>query len=189
MRAAPRRILTSIMVLIVLLTGAAGWSAEASIEDIIITNDADFLLLYCTVQGSFSEDLNRAILKGVPTTFTYRIELLQKRSFLLDKKLASFTLNRTVKYDAVKTDFTVTYENESDSVFTVNEFFKAKALMSEINGLKLIRLSELEKDRTYYVRVKAELNKVRLPLYLHYVLYFVTLWDFETDWQEYFFTY
>ena len=30
--------------------------------------------------------------------------------------------------------------------------------------------------------VKAELEKVRLPLYLHYVLFFVSLWDFETDW-------
>jgi len=32
------------------------------------------------------------------------------------------------------------------------------------------------------LRVKAELEKVRLPLYLHYVLFFVSLWDFETDW-------
>jgi len=184
-----RGILIIIILLTMLLRGAVGWSAEATIEDIIITNDADYLLLYCTVQGSFSEDLNRAILKGVPTTFTYRIELLQKRSFLFDRKIANFVLNRTVKYDALKTDFTVTYENEADSVFTVDEFFKAKALMTEINGLKLIKLSELEKNQTYYVRIKAELNKVRLPMYLHYVLYFVTLWDFETDWHEYFFTY
>jgi len=28
----------------------------------------------------------------------------------------------------------------------------------------------------------AELDKIRLPLYLHYVFFFLSLWDFETDW-------
>jgi hypothetical protein len=28
----------------------------------------------------------------------------------------------------------------------------------------------------------AQLDKIRLPFYLHYVLFFVSLWDFETDW-------
>ena len=30
----------------------------------------------------------------------------------------------------------------------------------------------------------AELNKIQLPLYLHYVFFFLSLWDFETDWHS-----
>jgi hypothetical protein len=54
--------------------------------------------------------------------------------------------------------------------------------MTEIHSLKIIPLSELEKGRQYQLRVKAEFSKKTLPFYLHYVLFFVSLWDFETDW-------
>jgi len=36
---------------------------------------------------------------------------------------------------------------------------------------------------------KAELNKLTLPFHLHYVLFFVSLWDFETDWYTIDFVY
>jgi hypothetical protein len=32
--------------------------------------------------------------------------------------------------------------------------------------------------------IKAKLDKVRLPLYMEYVFFFVSLWDFETDWYR-----
>ncbi|NQT10914.1 MAG: DUF4390 domain-containing protein, partial [Desulfobacteraceae bacterium] len=34
----------------------------------------------------------------------------------------------------------------------------------------------------YQIRAKAELGKLTLPFYLHYILFFVSLWDVETDW-------
>jgi len=37
----------------------------------------------------------------------------------------------------------------------------------------------------YYVRMKAKLDKVQLPLKLEYLLFFVSLWDFETAWYHY----
>jgi hypothetical protein len=32
--------------------------------------------------------------------------------------------------------------------------------------------------------IKAKLDKVRLPLGMEYVFFFVSLWDFETDWYK-----
>jgi len=61
--------------------------------------------------------------------------------------------------------------------------------MTEIDGLKVVPLSNLEKDKRYQLRAKAELSKRTLPFYLHYVLFFVSLWDFETDWYAIDFTY
>jgi len=29
----------------------------------------------------------------------------------------------------------------------------------------------------------AELDKLELPLYLHYIFFFLYLWDFKTDWH------
>jgi hypothetical protein len=45
-------------------------------------------------------------------------------------------------------------------------------------------LNKLERNRRYCVRVKARLDKVRLPLRMEYVFFFVSLWDFETDWYR-----
>jgi hypothetical protein len=58
---------------------------------------------------------------------------------------------------------------------------EAKKLMAEIDSLKIIPLNMLEKGKNYQIRAKAELSKVTLPFYLHYVFIFVSLWDFETD--------
>jgi len=54
--------------------------------------------------------------------------------------------------------------------------------MAEIDSLKIIELNHLEKDSQYQIRTKAQLSKLTLPFYLHYVLFFVSLWDFDTDW-------
>jgi len=60
-------------------------------------------------------------------------------------------------------------------------FGEAQELMSEIDRLKIVPLSMLEKGSHYQLRANAELNKVTLPYYLHHILFFVSLWDFETD--------
>ncbi|MGA8181415.1 MAG: DUF4390 domain-containing protein, partial [Desulfobacterales bacterium] len=60
-------------------------------------------------------------------------------------------------------------------------FDEAQKLMTEIDSLKIVPLKQLEKGGHYQLRAKAELSKVTLPFYLHYVLFFVSLWDFETD--------
>ena len=178
------------VVWVVLLAAAPpGWGQQATIEDLIISSTGENLLLYCTVQGSFSEELNRAILSGVPTTFTFRIELHRKRSILPDVKITEIVRHHTLKHDTLKNDFTVSLEGEENEIHTVKEFFRAKRIMTEVNGVKVARLSDLEPKHTYSVRIKAELNKVRLPLYLHYIFFFVSLWDFETAWHEVYFTF
>ena len=61
--------------------------------------------------------------------------------------------------------------------------------MSKVDGHKMIPIGELEKGRQYRLRTKAEVSKITLPFYLHYVLVFVSLWDVETDWYTIDFTY
>ena len=41
--------------------------------------------------------------------------------------------------------------------------------MSEIVGLKITNIKNLQKDKHYQVRMMAELDKIKLPFYLHYV--------------------
>jgi len=55
---------------------------------------------------------------------------------------------------------------------------------SELNGAVFTPLKRMTKGDRYYLRVKAKLEEVHLPLNLEYVLFFVSLWDFETDWLK-----
>jgi hypothetical protein len=164
-------------------------AAEATLSDIIVTNTQEDLLVFFDIQGCFTREMEEAILNGIPTTFTIIIRLYKTRTFWFDGSISSLRLEHTIKYDSLKNEFRVTRSEDSDNELVFKEFAKAKKAMAELRNIEVVPLKELQKRGQYQLRVKAELEKVRLPLYLHYVLFFVTLWDFETDWYTVDFTY
>ncbi len=157
-------------------------AAEATLSDIIVTNTQEDLLVFFDIKGCFTREMEEAILNGIPTTFTIVIKLYRTRAAWLDASIASITLEHTIKYDSLKNEFRVTRSEEDNAEIVVKDFEAAKKAMAEIRNIRVVPLRELQKRGKYQLRVKAELEKVRLPLYLHYVLFFVSLWDFETDW-------
>ena len=164
-------------------------AAEATLSDIIVTNTQEDLLVFFDIQGCFTREMEEAILNGIPTTFTIIIRLYKTRTLWFDGSISSLKLEHTVKYDSLKNEFRVTRSEDNNKELVFKEFEAAKKVMAEISNIEVVPLKELQRDSKYQLRVKAELEKVRLPLYLHYVLFFVTLWDFETDWYTVDFTY
>ncbi len=168
---------------LLLLVSGTAWGKDARVTDVIVTNTRDDLILYFRVQGCFTEDLQQAILNGVPTTFTFLASLDQVRSFWKDKNLARLEIRHTVKYNNLKNEFVITRSEHSDKPVIVNTLSEAKAIMAEVENLRIAKLESFEKNHRYQVSVKAELSKITLPFYLHYVFrFFLFLWDFETDW-------
>ena len=104
------------------------------------------------------------------------------QNFWFDKDIADIEVTHTIKYDNLKKEFTVERSWKEDNPEVTKSFKEAKKWMTEIKSLKIIPLNRLEKNEQYQLRVKAEVSKKTLPLYLHYILFFVSLWDFETDW-------
>jgi hypothetical protein len=159
-----------------------GWGKQAQISDIIVTNNQGHLLVYFVTKGCFTPEMNKAIQNGIPTTFTFLIEIYKPRSLWPDKQLASQKVHHTIKYDSLRQEYAVTLSERANQTLMVKELGKAQEMMADISNFQLIPLSALEKNTQYQLRIKAQLNKVRLPLYLHYLFFFVSLWDFETDW-------
>jgi hypothetical protein len=157
-------------------------AAEATLSDIIVTNTQEDLLVFFDIKGCFTREMEEAILNGIPTTFTIVINLYRTRTVWLDASIASITLEHTIKYDSLKNEFRVMRSEADNTELVVKDFEAAKKAMAEIRNIRVLPLNELQERGKYQLRVKAELEKVRLPLYLHYVLFFVSLWDFETDW-------
>ena len=159
-------------------------AAEATLSDIIVTNTQEDLLVFFDIKGCFTREMEEAILNGIPTTFTIVIKLYRTRTAWIDASIASITLEHTIKYDSLKNEFRVTRSEEDNTELVVKDFEAAKRAMAEIRNIRVVPLKKLQDRGKYQLRVKAELEKVRLPLYLHYVLFFVSLWDFETDWYS-----
>jgi hypothetical protein len=165
------------------------WAQDAQLTNIIVTNTRDDLLIYLSVEGAFHEEMENAVLSGVPTTFSIFIELYRARNFWFNKKIADILLTHTIKYDNLKKEFIIRRSWEGARPISVENFDEAKTIMSEVDSLKVVSLSQLEEGLQYQIRAKAKLSKLTLPFYLHYVLFFVSIWDFETDWYTIDFNY
>ncbi|MDP1991583.1 MAG: DUF4390 domain-containing protein [Syntrophales bacterium] len=156
---------------------------NAGIKDILVTNNSTHLLVYARVTNCFTKDMDAAILAGIPTTFTFLVELYQVRSRWLDKNLIRLTIRHTIKYDNVKRLFYVTYDEDKEPA-SFQDYESAKQAMADLNGVPVALLKALKRGEYYYVQIKAKLDKVRLPLHMEYIFFFVSLWDFETDWHQ-----
>jgi uncharacterized protein DUF4390 len=158
------------------------FAQNATLTDIIVTNTRDDLLVYLNVEGAFTEKMKKAILSGVSTTFSYYLSFYQVRNLWFDNNIEDIKVINTIKYNNLKEEYIVKRSWEKSGPQVTKSFDEAKKLMSEIDSLKIVPLKQLVKGAHYQLRAKAELSKVTLPFYLHYVVFFVSLWDFETDW-------
>ena len=160
----------------------AGFAQDAILTNITVSNTRDDLLLYLNLEGAFREEMKNAILSGVPATFSFFAKLNRTRNFWFDQTIADIEVTHTIVYDNLKKEFTIKRSWKEDNPEITKSFKEAQKWMTEINSLKLIPLNRLKKGEQCQLRVKAEVSKKTLPFYLHYILFFVSLWDFETDW-------
>lgn len=177
-----QRTVASILVGLLLLHPCLSRAEDAILTNIIVTNTRDDLLLYLTVKNAFPAKIEETINSGVPAAFSFYINLYRVRSFWPDREITEIEVTHTIKYDNLKKEYVVTRSWEGNVPTTVKTFEEAKKLMTEIDSLTIVTLQKLEKGRQYQIRAKAKLSRLTLPFYLHYVLFFVSLWDFETDW-------
>lgn len=155
---------------------------QARLTNIILTDTPDALRLFLTVEGPFPPKMEEAIHSGVPVSFSFSIRVYRSRGIWPKKEMVDIFLTHTVKYNSLKKTYGVSRSWDDGSPAVVYSFDAAKKLMTEIDGVDVIALSRLKRGNRYQVQAKATLQQVTLPYHLHHVLFFLSLWDFETDW-------
>jgi hypothetical protein len=180
----PMRGLKSLLLITILwvVWAVPAMAKEAYLSDFVVTNTRDHLLVYFTVNNCFTPEMNNAIESGIETTFTFFVQLHEKRDLIWDKKIADLEVSHSIKYDSLKKTYSVRFSEDNNREVTARTFEEAKKLMAEIAALKVLPMHQLKKGKRYQLQMMAQLDKIRLPLYLHYVFFFLSLWDFETDW-------
>jgi hypothetical protein len=161
---------------------------KAEISNLEIDKSGRDLQVSFRLIDCFSSDMEEAILDGVPTTFRILVSL-EKPSLLLRSKVADFSVRHTIKYNRLNNEFLVDLPENPQKTLVTKNFDEAKKWMSTVENLPVVPTCWLNKEQEYYLSVKAELSKVELPLFLRYILFWVSLWDFETEWHTVVFLY
>ncbi|MGC9966047.1 MAG: DUF4390 domain-containing protein [Syntrophobacteraceae bacterium] len=146
--------------------------------------ETSFVLIDC-----FNSDMEEAILNGVPTTFRILVSVEKPSLMLVNSKVVDFTLQHTIRYNRLNNEFQVELPEHPQKILVTRNFDEAKKWMSTVKDLPVIPTCWLIKDQEYCMKVKAELSKVELPLFFRYILFWVSLWDFETEWYTVAFLY
>ncbi|MBI3754181.1 MAG: DUF4390 domain-containing protein [Deltaproteobacteria bacterium] len=169
------------------LTGAPAFGGnltEPAVDKVAIINNLDDIQVSFEIRNAFTKEIEEGIKSGIPTTFTFFIELYRKRNLWFDEQLNSLTLRHTVKYDTLKEEYEIALEEKPQNTMRVKEIEQAKKIMAGGDAIIIKPVSALKKGEQYQIRIKATLDPVNLPFPLNYMLFFVSFWNYETAWYE-----
>jgi hypothetical protein len=154
--------------------------AEALIEGLHIVREGGNISISFSVTNCFNKKMEEAIKAGIPTTFNFFVKLHKKRPPLWANKIVAHRFRHTLVYDTIKDTFLIWLEEKGDEI-QVQDLEEAKQYMQRVEAFSVVRGRDLRQGN-YELAIKAELDPVKLPLSLECILFFVSLWDFETDW-------
>ena len=158
------------------------WAREAHIRNIETQIKQGNLVISFRVTDCFTKKMIQAIKNGVNTKFVYLIRLYKVRRWWRDKKIVDIKVFHTIHYDSIKKVYNLKLSEGNPKEIPVKDIEEAKKMLAQITDLRIIDVKKLKKKEKYKIMIKAELAKIRLPLHLHYVLFFLSLWNFDTDW-------
>lgn len=162
---------------------AAEKPGEPILQDIILTTSDSHLLLFVTIENGATPELIESVKNGIPVTFEFLVELERIRSAWFDKNIANLSVTHKLTYDSLKQEYTVSFSEQNDREQRFKSVNKALAAMAELNGLKVIARKKLSPDSPYALRLQAKLSEVKLPLGIHTIIPFISLWNVETKWR------
>ncbi|MBN2397533.1 MAG: DUF4390 domain-containing protein, partial [Deltaproteobacteria bacterium] len=137
------------IVVCLFLLPVRAFAEEAKVTDLLISNTPDNLLVYLKLENPFTEKMEEAILAGIPTTFTFILELYRERHWWFDERMSFLEVRHTVKYDNIKKILYVLFSEEGREPEQFKEFSEAKTAMSELNGIPFTPLGQLTKGERY----------------------------------------
>jgi hypothetical protein len=154
---------------------------EAKINNFIINKKDTSLLLSFSTENAVSQEISELIKSGTPISFSFDIEIEKKRSFYLpDKTVFKKAITHKLKYSSLTKTFFIVKPYISDEPYVINSQNRAQSEMTSITDYK-IKLPE-NSEGLYTVSVRARLQEVTLPFYMHKIFFFLSAWDFKTDW-------
>jgi hypothetical protein len=157
---------------------------RATINELTATTSETHLILFCTLENSFTSEMIESLHSGIPLKFSFFVELFKTAEGWPNEQIADVNFQHTMMFDTLKENYRVTIEEENNKVMTFNSLVDAQKFTNEVNGAKIVALSQLIPDNHYLLKIRAELYQKTLPMSLHNIFPFLSWWDNKTDWYS-----
>ena len=119
------------------------FSQKASIREVQVKGSNGNWKVSFSVENCFTEKMEEAIQTGIPTTFTFYLQLYQVRSWWKDRKVASLQFQHTIQYSPIRGEYQVTLGEKGTSRVTQN-FEEAKRWMAKVEEAEIKPSSEIK---------------------------------------------
>lgn len=162
---------------------------QATIKDLTATTTDKYLIVFATLENSFTSEMIEILQSGIPLRFSFFIELYKTTENWPEELIIALNFNHTMTFDTLKDNYRVTLEEDNNNELSFRTLEAAQQEISEVNGVRIIELKQLLPDNRYKLRMRAELYQKTLPLSLHSIFPFFSWWDVQTDWHTITFTY
>lgn len=189
-----KSILFNLIVLVIMLfstVAGAQVAAEkkATINEMTATTSETHLIVFGTLENSFTSEMIELLHSGIPLRFSFYVELYKTTENWREELIIAKNFQHIMTFDTLKENYKVTLEEDNHKVLSFRSLVEAQREMNEINGVKVVELKQLLPDNRYKLKMKAELYRKTLPLSLHNILPFLSWWDIQTDWHTLTFTF
>jgi hypothetical protein len=123
---------------------------ETSVQD-------GYVFVSFNVTGDIPEEVRASIHSGLPTTFSYDVELRQQAQWWVDRTLGAARVSAIVKYDNLMRRYEVTLIDDGrvEEVRSTEDENQAFEWMTAFQARRLMSTRTLEPNGEYYIRVRA----------------------------------
>jgi hypothetical protein len=136
--------------------GAVLSAGEADLSVLPIARDGQVLVSFELSDG-FTEDVRDAIQSGLPTTFSYELELRRGTATWFDRTIAVVTIAATVRFDNLTRRYQMsrTLDGRVEDARPTEDQGAVRRWLTRFERVPLLTTSALEANGEYYVRVRA----------------------------------
>jgi hypothetical protein len=170
-----RSIFLAVLLLTVPLRAAP---PNPSIENLAATAAAGKVSVRLTLAGAFNNpEMIEAVKSGLPTSFTYTIEIFRDRPNWFDDSIARANVEVICTYNSLTREYLLNYRRDRRLVRS-ETFTELAALERQMSTIEERDLFEIGTRKPYKlkVRVKADLMRGWLM--------YVIPWEVSTHWRE-----
>lgn len=156
---------------------------KATLKELTATTSENHLIVFGTLENSFTSEMIEILHSGIPIRFSFFIELYKIAENWPKEQIVSYNFHHIMTFDTLKENYRVTLEEDNNKVLPFKSLFDAQKVINEINGARIVDLQQLVPDNSYLLKIRAELHQKTLPMSLQSIFPFLSWWDNETDWH------
>lgn len=138
------------------------WPAASFAQSIEVTPLArdGHVLVSFGVRDAFTPGVEEAIQSGLPTVFTYDVDLRRSASAWLDRTISTARVVATVRFDNLTRRYqvTVVQDGRVEQAHVTDDLEAVRQWATEFVRLPLFNTRTLEPNAEYYIRVRAQMK-------------------------------